>query len=56
MIHPLGTRRGFTLIELLVVLTIIALLMTVAAPRYFASVQIAKETALRENLSGYLAE
>ncbi len=50
MIHPLGTRRGFTLIELLVVLTIIALLMTVAAPRYFASVQVAKETALRENL------
>lgn len=43
-------RRGFTLIELLVVLTIIALLITVAAPRYFASVQTAKETALRENL------
>ena len=42
--------RGFTLIELLVVLTIIALLITVAAPRYFASVQAAKETALRENL------
>ena len=43
-------RRGFTLIELLVVLSIIALLITVAAPRYFASVQTAKETALRENL------
>ena len=42
--------RGFTLIELLVVLSIIALLITVAAPRYFASVQTAKETALRENL------
>ena len=44
------SRRGFTLIELLVVLSIIALLITVAAPRYFASVQTAKETALRENL------
>jgi general secretion pathway protein G len=43
-------KRGFTLIELLVVLSIIALLITVAAPRYFASVQAAKETALRENL------
>lgn len=50
MPQPSRTRRGFTLIELLVVLTIIALLITVAAPRYFASVQTAKETALRENL------
>jgi general secretion pathway protein G len=43
-------RFGFTLIELLVVLTLIALLLTLAVPRYFASVERAKETALRENL------
>jgi general secretion pathway protein G len=43
-------RRGFTLIELLVVLTLIALLLTIALPRYFTSVERAKETALRENL------
>jgi general secretion pathway protein G len=43
-------RRGFTLIELLVVLTLIALLLTIALPRYFSSIERAKETALRENL------
>jgi general secretion pathway protein G len=42
--------RGFTLIELLVVLAIIATLLTIAAPRYFASIDRAKEAALRENL------
>jgi general secretion pathway protein G len=41
---------GFTLIELLVVLAIMALLSSVALPRYMASVEKAKETALRENL------
>lgn len=41
---------GFTLIELLVVLAIIALLLTLAAPRYFRSIDISKETVLRENL------
>ena len=28
-------RRGFTLIELLVVMSVIALLLTIAVPRYF---------------------
>lgn len=45
-----GRATGFTLIELLVVLAIIALLLTLAAPRYFQHVQTAKEAALRENL------
>ena len=42
--------RGFTLIELLVVLAIIALLATIALPRYFHSIDTAKETILVENL------
>lgn len=43
-------QRGFTLIELLVVMAIIALLLTIALPRYFGSVEKSKEVALKENL------
>jgi general secretion pathway protein G len=46
--HP---PRGFTLIELLVVLSIIALLLTLAAPRYFQHVDRSKEAVLKENLA-----
>ncbi|HEY5801035.1 MAG TPA: prepilin-type N-terminal cleavage/methylation domain-containing protein [Burkholderiaceae bacterium] len=42
--------RGFTLIELLVVLAIVALLATLALPRYFQSMDTAKDTVLRDNL------
>ena len=42
--------RGFTLIELLVVLAILALLLTLATPRLFHSLDRSKETVLRENL------
>ncbi|SDH37162.1 MULTISPECIES: type II secretion system protein [unclassified Duganella] len=42
--------KGFTLIELLVVLGIIALLLTLAVPRYFPSVDKSKETVLADNL------
>lgn len=44
-------RQGFTLIELLVVMVIIALLVSIAAPRYFNSVEKSKETVLRQDLS-----
>jgi general secretion pathway protein G len=44
-------KTGFTLIELLVVMAIIALLVSLAMPRYFHSVDSSRETILRENLS-----
>jgi general secretion pathway protein G len=45
-----GASRGFTLIELLVVMAILASLLALAAPRYFESVERAKEAALKTNL------
>jgi len=49
---PLIRRlRGFTLIELIVVMAIVALLASIAAPRYFASLQKSKETALHTSLN-----
>ena len=41
---------GFTLIELLVVLAIIGTLLMLAVPRYFSSIDHAKEAVLKENL------
>ena len=43
-------HQGFTLIELIVVMTIISLLLTLAAPRYFRSIDKSKETVLKANL------
>ena len=43
-------HSGFTLVELLVVMTIIAILLTIAVPRYYASLDRSKEVVLRENL------
>ncbi len=51
---PSRTRRaprGFTLIELIVVMAIVALLTSIAAPRYFASLQKGRETALLSSLN-----
>lgn len=47
--HP--SVVGFTLIELLVVMTVIALLLSLALPRYLQSVDRSKEAVLRENLN-----
>lgn len=43
-------RRGFTLIELLIVLAIIGVLLMLAVPRYFHSLDRSKEAVLKENL------
>ena len=43
-------KRGFTLIELLVVLALVAMLLTIALPQYFHSVERSKESLLRQNL------
>lgn len=42
---------GFTLVELLVVMSIIALLLTLAVPRYFHSTDKAREAVLKQNLA-----
>jgi general secretion pathway protein G len=46
----LARRSGFTLIELLIVMAIVALLLTIALPRYFGSLDKSKDIALQENL------
>jgi general secretion pathway protein G len=43
-------RRGFTLIELIVVMAIVALLVSIAAPRYLQSLDRAREASLRSSL------
>jgi len=44
------SRPGFTLIELLVVMSIIAVLLTLAVPRYFGSLDKSREAVLKEDL------
>lgn len=48
--HSFTTCSGFTLIEMLVVMAIVAMLLTIAVPRYFGSLDRSKETALKQNL------
>lgn len=49
--HPRRqSLSGFTLIELLVVMAIVALLASIAVPRYFQSVERSREAVLTENL------
>lgn len=44
-------ERGFTLVELLVVMAIVALLLSIAAPRYFGHLERARQAALLETLA-----
>lgn len=52
LMHRVARRvsRGFTLIEMLVVMAVVALLLSIAVPRYFNSLDRSKESALRQNL------
>ena len=51
MIKTLKNYKGFTLIELLAVMVIIALLLTIAVPKYFGSVDRSRESILRQDLA-----
>jgi general secretion pathway protein G len=44
-------RHGFTLIEMLVVMTLIALLLTLAVPRYFSALDSGRLNIQRQNLA-----
>jgi general secretion pathway protein G len=50
MVTAMRKRAGFTLIELLVVLGIVALLLTLAVPRFLPRIDGARETILADNL------
>lgn len=54
--HPDARRewaapRGFTLIEMVVVMTLIALLLTLAIPRYFAVIDNGRLNVQRQNVA-----
>ena len=44
-------RRGFTLIELVIVMAVIALLLTLAVPRYFKTIDNGKMSVQRQNMA-----
>lgn len=46
-----GNKSGFTLIELMVVMAVIAILLSIALPRYFASLEKSREAVLHQDLS-----
>lgn len=45
------SKRGFTLVELMVVMAIIALLLSLALPRYFNHLESSRETILKQDLA-----
>jgi len=52
MVFPIisGKEKGFTFVEVMVVLAIVALLLTIALPRYFVGLERAKEAVLQQDL------
>jgi len=46
-----SVQRAFTLVELLVVMAIIATLLSIAVPRYFQHLDLARENSLKQTLS-----
>lgn len=50
---PLAARAGggFTLIEMLVVMTLIALLLTLAVPRYFSALEQGRDRVQKQNVA-----
>ena len=46
-----GRTDGFTLLEMLVVMTLIALLLTLALPRYFHALDYGRANVQRQNLA-----
>ncbi len=44
------STKGVTFIELMVVMAMVALLISIAVPRYFAGLERSKEAVLREDL------
>src|SRR5207248_5616087 len=48
---PARSECGFTLIELLIVMAIIGTLLSIAVPRYFRTLERARETVLKQDLS-----
>ena len=50
-VAPRVAFRAFTLVELIIVLAILALLLTVAVPRYFAHIERTKEATLKQDLA-----
>lgn len=48
---PAARPRGFTLIEILVVMTLIALLLTLAVPRYFNALDTGRIRVQQQNIA-----
>ena len=46
----IGRQRGFTLIELMIVISIILILVSIAAPIYSSSILRAREAVLKDDL------